>query len=174
MKLLSDIPWFDGLILWFVFHWVHRHCTLSNKKDIKAGIPAHLSAVFSFCPIGLELTYKVLLKTFYQTYSARKPTKLLPAAPEWRYLLLRDVICIERVPFHCCRGWTECTVHFLSLVTTFDLDLQTHLSKGPNMSSLWIWRKTAQQFWIYLIHEQKKTKKIITALKMEPYLRAVK
>jgi len=28
---------------------------------------------------------------------------------------------------------------------TFDLDLQTHLSEGPNTSSLWIWRKSVQQ-----------------------------
>jgi len=32
-------------------------------------------------------------------------------------------------------GWQECTVHFLSLVTlTFDLDIQTRSSKGPNTS----------------------------------------
>ena len=35
----------------------------------------------------------------------------------------------------------------LSLVTlTFDLDLQTRPSEGPNTSSVWIWRKSVQRF----------------------------
>jgi len=45
---------------------------------------------------------------------------------------------------------------FLSMVTlTFDLDIHTRLSEGANISSLWIWRKSVQQFLKYLIHEQK-------------------
>jgi len=45
---------------------------------------------------------------------------------------------------------------FLSLVTlTFDIDIQTCPSKGPNMSSLWIQCKSVQQFPRYFIHKQK-------------------
>ena len=52
---------------------------------------------------------------------------------------------------------------FLSLVTlTFDLDIQTRPSEGPNPSSLWISRKSVQRFPRYLIHKQKK---LHTALK---------
>jgi len=44
----------------------------------------------------------------------------------------------------------------LSLVTlTFDLDLQTHPSEESNTSSVWIWRKSVQQFLRYLTHKQK-------------------
>ena len=45
---------------------------------------------------------------------------------------------------------------FLSMVTlTFDLDIQTHPSEGPNTPSLWIWCKSVQRFPRYFIHEQK-------------------
>ena len=45
--------------------------------------------------------------------------------------------------------------HLLSLMTlTFDLDIQTRPRKGPNMSSLWIWRKSIQRFPRYFIHKQ--------------------
>jgi len=37
---------------------------------------------------------------------------------------------------------------------TFDLDIQTHPSEGPNTSSLWIWRKCVQRFPRYFIHKQ--------------------
>ena len=44
---------------------------------------------------------------------------------------------------------------FLSLVTfTFDLDIQTCPSKGPNMSSMWIWSKSVQQFPRYFINKK--------------------
>jgi len=43
---------------------------------------------------------------------------------------------------------------FLSLVT-LTFDLQTHLSKGPKMSSVKIWRKSVQQFRRYFIHKLK-------------------
>jgi len=56
---------------------------------------------------------------------------------------------------------------FLSLVTlTFDLNIQTDPSEGPNTSSLWIWSKNVQRFPRYFIH---KTKKSQTAPKTEPY-----
>ena len=75
------------------------------------------------------------------------------------------------------RGWRECTARFLSLVTlTFDLDIETPLSEGPNTSSVWIWRKFVQRFPRYLIHKQKKTKKqqkVTAALTTEPYLCSV-
>jgi len=46
---------------------------------------------------------------------------------------------------------------FFALVTlTFDPDIQTRLSKGPNTSSVWIWRKSVQRFPTYFIHKQKK------------------
>jgi len=45
---------------------------------------------------------------------------------------------------------------FLSLLTlTFDLGLQTRLSKGLNTSLVWIWRKSVQRFPGYFIHKQK-------------------
>ena len=78
-----------------------------------------------------------------------------PAATEWSRLLLRDVICKDRVTVCHAAEWTIPSlpgvmgVHsaFLSLVTlTFDLDIQTHLSEGPNTSSLWIWRKSFSGF----------------------------
>jgi len=44
---------------------------------------------------------------------------------------------------------------FLSLETlTFDLDIQTRPSEGPDTSFLWIWRKAGQQFQRYFIHKQ--------------------
>jgi len=55
---------------------------------------------------------------------------------------------------------------FLFLVTlTFDLDIQTRPSEGPNTSFVRIWRKSVQPFPRYLIHKQKSQ----TALKTEPY-----
>jgi len=47
---------------------------------------------------------------------------------------------------------------FVPVTLTFDLEIQTLPSKGPNMSSLWIWLKSVQQFPKYFIHKQKKTK----------------
>jgi len=44
----------------------------------------------------------------------------------------------------------------LSLVNlTFDFDLQTRPSEGPNTSLVWIWRKSVQRFRRYFIHKQK-------------------
>ena len=54
-----------------------------------------------------------------------------------------------------------------------DLDIETRPSEGPNTSSLWIWRKSVQRFQRYLMIKHKKMKKSQTALKTEPYLRAV-
>jgi len=56
---------------------------------------------------------------------------------------------------------------FLSLVTlTFNLDIQTPPNEGPNMSSMWIWCKSVQQFWRYFIHKQKTSQTVPTT---EPY-----
>jgi len=53
-------------------------------------------------------------------------------------------------------GDDSAVFRFLSLVTlTFDLDIQTRPSEGPNTSSLWIWRKSVQRFPRYLRHKQK-------------------
>jgi len=50
------------------------------------------------------------------------------AATEWFRLLLHDVTCSEHVTMHFQWGGN------MSLVTlTFDLDVQTCLSEGPNM-----------------------------------------
>jgi len=38
-----------------------------------------------------------------------------------------------------------------------DLDLQTRPSEGSNMSSMWIWRKSVQQFQRYFMQKQKTT-----------------
>jgi len=55
---------------------------------------------------------------------------------------------------------------FLSLVTlTFDLDLQTRPSEGPNTSSVWLWRESVQRV-PEIFHTQ--TKKRLTAPKTEP------
>jgi len=40
---------------------------------------------------------------------------------------------------------------------TFDLDLQTRPSQGPNTSSVWSWPKSVQRFPRYFIHKQKPT-----------------
>ena len=40
---------------------------------------------------------------------------------------------------------------------TFHCDLQTRPSEGPNTFSVWIWRKSVQQFPKYFIHKQKTT-----------------
>jgi len=78
-----------------------------------------------------------------------------PAATEWSRLLLHDVSCSERVTMHFQLGGN------LSMVTlTFDLDIQTRPSEGPNTSSLWIWRKSVQHFRRYFIHEQKKSQAV--------------
>jgi len=74
---------------------------------------------------------KDVLPNMHRTQGQRNhPTT---AATEWCHLPLRDVICSERVPFVAAKSGGS----GLSLVTmTFDLDIQTHLSEGPNMSAL--------------------------------------
>jgi len=91
-----------------------------------------------------------------QTVDAAQPSTILEALPhinstqaaeitpltamEWSRLLLHHVICSQRAPFCCCRGWRECTAHFLSLVTlTFETNITTRPSEGPNTSSVLIW-----------------------------------
>jgi len=92
---------------------------------------------------------------FYRTQTALKPSKLPPgsngmvlSAGVWRYL--QRARSIPSPP-----GWWECTARFLSLATlTFDLDIQTLPSEGPDTSSQWIWRKSIQRFPRYLMHKQ--------------------
>jgi len=50
---------------------------------------------------------------------------------------------------------------------TFDLDLQTRPSEGPNTSSVWILRKSVQRFPKYFTHKQNTTD-CMTAPKPEP------
>jgi len=104
---------------------------------------------------------KLELKTFYQTYTARKPPKSLPrqrrnGAIRW-WMTLFTASVFQSVATQGC--W-NCTEHFLSLVTlSSDLDIQTRPSEGANTSSVWIWRKSVQPFPRYFIHKQKKNKK---------------
>jgi len=45
---------------------------------------------------------------------------------------------------------------FLSLVTlNFDLDFKTRPGEGPNVSTVWIWRRSVQRFPRYFIHKRK-------------------
>jgi len=58
-------------------------------------------------------------------------TPIPPTRTEWFRLLLRDVICSQRITVHF--QWGE----NLSLVTlTFDLNIQTRPSEGPSTSSV--------------------------------------
>ena len=43
-----------------------------------------------------------------------------------------------------------------------DLNLQTRPSKGPNMSSVWIWRKSVQLFPRYLTHKKSHRHQLLT------------
>jgi len=43
---------------------------------------------------------------FYQTQIARRPPKSPPAATEWSRLLLRDVVCSQRVTMRHAVQWT--------------------------------------------------------------------
>jgi len=56
-----------------------------------------------------------------------------PAATEWSRLLLNYVICSEHVTVHF--QW-EGSLSLVTLTLTFDLDIQTRPSEGPNTSSL--------------------------------------
>jgi len=77
-----------------------------------------------------------------------------------------------RLTMHCQMG-RRSSFQVLSLVTlTFDLDIQTRPSEGPNKSSLWIWHKSIQWFLRYLRHKQT-NKKVTNNAKTEPYLCAV-
>ena len=65
---------------------------------------------------------------------------------EWS-LLLHDIICSECITIYFQLGGN------LSLVTlTFDLDIQTRPSEGPNMSSMWIWHNSIQSIQQFLRH----------------------
>jgi len=61
-------------------------------------------------------------------------------------------------------GMTQQFFVFLWVTLTFDRDIQTRPSQGPNMSSLWIWRKSVQPFQRHLFTKtrNKRTKKLIT------------
>jgi len=74
--------------------------------------------------------------------TARRP-------PRWQCIGLR---CVQQT------GVMGCTALFCPWwpwYLTFDLDIQTRPSEGPNTSSLWIWHKSVQRFQRYLIHKQK-------------------
>jgi len=65
----------------------------------------------------------------------------------------------SRLTMHCQWGWLSSFSFFVPgdpNLWTFDLDIHTRPSEGPNTSSLWIWRKSIQQFPTYFIHKQKK------------------
>jgi len=85
---------------------------------------------------------------FYQTQTTRKPLSARisvapspPAATEWSALLADDVTCSVWRTAHALHGlpmgMTQHFFSFLSLmILTFDLDIQTRPSEGPNTSSL--------------------------------------
>ena len=54
-----------------------------------------------------------------------------------------------------CRGKGRKMPFFVFVTLTFELDLQTYPSEGPNTTSVWIWRKSFQRFRWYFIHKQK-------------------
>jgi len=57
---------------------------------------------------------------------------------------------------------------------TFDPDIQTRPSEGPNTSTMGIWRKSVQPFPKYFIQKQKKQNEQVTdRAKKKPYLHAV-
>jgi len=104
------------------------------------------------------------------------------ALPSCRHLPLGShtmvssaAVCNVRPMAHallCTVNGDDSTVyHSLSLVTlTFDLNVQTRPSEGPNTSTLWMWCKSVQQNKDIWGRNKKKSQ---TPLKTEPSLHAV-
>ena len=89
---------------------------------------------------------------------------LFPSNSEW---LRRNLEAKDVLPNKPHAGRRKC--RFLSLVTlTFDFDLQTRLSEGPNTPSVWIWRKSIHWFPGYFIRKQK-TNRQQNGAKAEPW-----
>jgi len=94
---------------------------------------------------------------------------MVPPAAAWHYLQWPhyNASCIRMDHSIAAGGWWwECTAPFLVLVTlTFDLDIQTRRSEGPNTSSLWIWCKSFQPFPRYDSQTKKTNKKVTDSAK---------
>jgi len=78
-----------------------------------------------------------------------------------------------RLTMHCQWGWLSIFCFFCPWwpsPLTFDLDIQTSASEGPNTSSLWIWRKSVQRFPRYLSDKQKnkQNEQVTDSAKTEP------
>jgi len=80
---------------------------------------------------------------------------MVPSAAAWRYLQPARYNAFSAGE-EICSWWPW--------PSTFDLDIQTRPSEGPNMSSVWIWRKSVQRFPRYFIHKQK-TQKVTNSAK---------
>jgi len=84
--------------------------------------------------------------------------RMVTSASAWRCLQWPCYIqCVvqQNEPFRCCRGWWECTAHFLSYG---EIDIQSRPSEGTNTSSLCIWHKPFSGFWDIWFKKTKKTK----------------
>jgi len=57
---------------------------------------------------------------------------MVQSAAAWYHL--QQVRSILSLPVG---GWSECTVYFCPWWPTFDLDIETCPSEGPNTSSMW-------------------------------------
>jgi len=131
-----------------------------GKADLAIWYPCNWPIIYICHWLSKTKAKDVLLNTDHT-----QAAKIIPGMMEWsRLLLLYDVICSECIPFCRCWGWWECTGHFLSQVTlTFDLDIQTGMSEGPNVFSVNLAhiRSAAPEI---LDSQTKKTKKSQTAL----------
>ena len=79
--------------------------------------------------------------------------------------------CLQRARYNvsCSRMDHSVTVegHIFcpGITLTFDLDVQTCLSEGPNTFPPWIWHKSVQRFLRYLIHKQTKKNRVTDSTK---------
>ena len=91
-----------------VRHHLHHTMNECTTPSHQLCVDTHLNDT----PVNVCHTKKPELKMFYQTQAARRLLKSPPETTEWSCLLQHDIICRQRVPFHHCRGWRECTKRF--------------------------------------------------------------
>ena len=121
----------------------------------RSAVKAYASRISIICP-ELKLTTDLkLTRNACQSPAVVRQAQLThpgkdtpPQRSTRRACCLRDVICNEGSPF---RPHSAFFCSWWRWPLTFDLDIQTHTSQGPNTSSLWIWRtedarKSAQRF----------------------------
>jgi len=154
------------------------NCSSSPKNLTTLESPhlrSHLNKNLTICH-AIKYIHKLELKMFEQTYTASKPpsacTAITLSPLGCDTVVSSAAACSVRTTAH------ASPYHTLSMVMiqqffvfcpgwpwrlTFDLEIQTRLSKAPDTSPLWIWRKSVQRFPRYFIH--KETKKSQTWLK---------